>query len=307
MSNFAQTAVTSLIGETFTIDASAESSSHGLTVVTTSALTDMAHLDIIGGVGNDLIELTSEHFQGHDTINGSAGTNTIQLIDAASAFTDADFTNIRNIQDVTFAAGTINSGTLGENAALETFAGNLELDGHNALELNVDASGITRTLPGGSLTILGGSSSNTIIGGAGTETLTGGIGIDHITGGTGTDTISGVAGNDVLTAGTGADTFVFANQGSANLADIFSFNSANDKIDISALLGSNASSVNSGNLASYVDLKISGSDVLLSVDTTGHGQFGSANEVALLMGAASNQHIVDVVFSSLDHQVQVHA
>jgi hypothetical protein len=73
MSNLAQTAVTGLIGETFTIDASAESSSHGLTVVTTSALTDAAHLDIIGGVGNDLIELTSEHFHGHRHHLGRCG------------------------------------------------------------------------------------------------------------------------------------------------------------------------------------------------------------------------------------------
>ena len=40
-----------------------------------------------------------------------------------------------------------------------------------------------------------------------------------------------------------------------------------------------------------------------NVTVHGQGSFGSANEVAVLSGAASNQHIVDVVFASHDHQV----
>ena len=145
---------------------------------------------------------------------------------------------------------------------------------------------------------LGAAASVDIIGGAGNDTLTGGAGNDTLYGGT---------GNDTLTGGLGADTFVFGAEGAANLDKILDFSNAQgDKIDISALLGAAATAADA-NIANYVNFAVSGNNLTLQVDTSGSGSFGGgSHDVATLVGyAASNQHIVDVVFASHDHQVAV--
>jgi hypothetical protein len=72
------------------------------------------------------------------------------------------------------------------------------------------------------------------------------------------------------------------------------------------LLGAAAGAADA-NVGGYVNFAKSGSDLVLQVDTTGSGAFsGGSHDVATLAGyAISNQHIVDVVFSSHDHQIAV--
>jgi hypothetical protein len=249
-----------------------------------------------GMVANLLSELNGADFTSADHITGGSGNDTIELVDTAGiVVTDADFTHVSGIETLQFGGSGDVSVTLGASASADVGgAGHtLTVDGSTGTgNLTVDGSAMTANLD--------------ILGGSGNDTLIAGSGNDHLTAGSGNDTLKGGAGNDTITAGLGADIFAYGEQGASNFDSIFNFGS-NDKIDISALLGSNANSITSGNLANYVDLKISGSDVVLLVDTTGHGSFGSANEVAVLSGAASNQHIVDVVFARLDHQIATHA
>jgi hypothetical protein len=128
-----------------------------------------------------------------------------------------------------------------------------------------------------------------------------------ITGNSGDNVLTGGGGNDTLTGGAGADVFKFGEQGAANLDRILDFSNAQgDTIDISALLGAAAGAADA-NVRNYVNFAKSGSDLVLQVDTTGSGAFsGGAHDVATLAGyAVSNQHIVDVVFNSHDHQIAV--
>jgi hypothetical protein len=255
MSTAATAAITSATNSTLTIDDSA--SSNNFTLTTNSGLSNSAHLNIIGGSGNDTFLFAGEHFAGNDTINGGAGTNAIDITDSGGTFTDASFAHISNIQDVAFTqSNASNSITLGANATADAGSGTLTIDGHASLSLTVNA-----TASSANLDILGGT------------------GADTITAGSGNETIDGGTGKDTITAGLGAEIFAYGEQGATNFDSIFNFNAANAKIDISALLGSNANSINSGNLASYVDLKISGSDVVMSVDTTGHGSFGAPTKL----------------------------
>ena len=112
----------------------------------------------------------------------------------------------------------------------------------------------------------------------------------------------------MLTGGAGANVFKFGEMGAANLDKILDFSNAKgDTIDISALLGAAAGAADSANIGHYVNFATSGNDLVLQVDTAGNSAFsGGTHDVATLAGyAASNQHIVDVVFNSHDHQVAV--
>ena len=124
----------------------------------------------------------------------------------------------------------------------------------------------------------------------------------------GNDVLTGGAGNDTLTPGAGADVFKFGEQGAANLDKILDFSDAHgDTIDISALLSAAASAADSANISHYVNFAKSGNDLVLQVDTAGNSAFsGRSHDAATLAGyAVSNQHIVDVVFNSHDHQIAV--
>ena len=100
--------------------------------------------------------------------------------------------------------------------------------------------------------------------------LYGGDGNDKIYGYWGNDTLIGGAGSDTLAGGPGTDTFVFnaADLGSgADRITDFSVTQG-DKIDISNILSGHYNAATNA-LADFVRITTSGSNSVLSVDTSG--------------------------------------
>ncbi|MEA2866166.1 MAG: large repetitive protein, partial [Bradyrhizobium sp.] len=288
LANWASQEIQSTTGKMLTIDDTAATAGHGLTVDATSSFFSAAsHLDILGGAGDDTVKLLNADFTSADTFALGDGSNTIQIVDAASV-TDSDFTHVSGL-DKLLLGDFNNSVTLGANATNAIGIGTLVIDGTAATgthALTADASS------------LGAAAHVDILGGAGNDTLIGGAG---------DDTLSGGKGNDTLTGGAGANIFLFGEQGASNLDKILDFsNSQSDKIDISALLGSHATAADS-NLSSYVNFAVSGNDLVLQVDVNGGSAFsGGTHDVATLAGYhVGNQHIVDVVFAGHDHNIAV--
>jgi len=130
----------------------------------------------------------------------------------------------------------------------------------------------------------------------GNDLIDGGSGNDIIYGQEGNDTISGGLGNDTLSGGSGADTFVFSESGTANLDHIIDFSdSQGDKIDLSALLND----VTAGTVDDFVNVVQEGTDVKISVDTTGSGSAWS--EVAVLDDyGTGGSDVVNILIDGLD-------
>jgi T1SS-143 domain-containing protein len=153
----------------------------------------------------------------------------------------------------------------------------------------------------------GNSSNNLIVGGAGNQTLNGGngddvlvafhtagntlnggAGADLLLGGDGDDILIGGIGNDVLAGGKGADTFVFGELGAANRDIIADYDfTEGDIIDLSNLL--DAAFAPGSNIANFVQVSATNTnDLLVRVDTTGSGSFGSSNDVVTIAGGNTN-------------------
>lgn len=89
--------------------------------------------------------------------------------------------------------------------------------------------------------VLGGQGKDMLAGSAAANRLEGGGGADTLTGREGNDTITGGAGRDVLDGGAGADTFVFAaGDGTGQQGDVIHGFTAQDRLDLSALTGPDA-------------------------------------------------------------------
>ena len=119
-------------------------------------------------------------------------------------------------------------------------------------------------------TVYGQGGSDNISGHDGNDMLYGGDGNDKIYGYWGNDTLIGGAGSDTLAGGPGTDTFVFnaADLGSgADRITDFSVTQG-DKIDISNILSGHYNAATNA-LADFVRITTSGSNSVLSVDTSG--------------------------------------
>jgi hypothetical protein len=119
-------------------------------------------------------------------------------------------------------------------------------------------------------------------------TLEGGAGDDLLLGGDGDDILIGGLGNDVLAGGKGADTFVFREFGAANRDIIADYDfTEGDMIDLSNLL--DAAFAPGSNIANFVQVSATNTnDLLVRVDTTGSGSFGSSNDVVTIAGGNTN-------------------
>jgi Ca2+-binding RTX toxin-like protein len=179
-------------GGTLKIDDTAAASNHPLTVDAT-ALTSTAHLNIFGGAGDDVFKFTNAHFTGAESINGEAGSDTIQITDAATVV-DAAFTNVSNVEKLLLGDFT-NSITLGAKASLSIGTGTLTVDG------SVAGASHAQTIDGSAV---GASAHLNIVAGAGNDMLTGGSAADSLTGGAGADTF--VFRNFVQSLATAPDT-----------------------------------------------------------------------------------------------------
>lgn len=226
---------------------------------------------LTGGAGNDTFGFDADDLTTNDTIDGAAGNNTLQFTadNNGGAVTDADFTNILNVQTVLFDdvnwTNTFTFGNEAEQAGFNTFtssgtgANAVTIILNSAYDLNatitggaagdtLNASGMdgteTVSIDGaaGDDTINGGAGADTLNGGTGADDLLGNGGADSIVGGTGADDITGGTGADTLTGGADADNFIFTNGADsgttvATIDVITDFNANADKIVISGTAG----------------------------------------------------------------------
>lgn len=95
---------------------------------------------------------------------------------------------------------------------------------------------------------------------------------DTLIGGEGDDILIGGGSGYLLSSGAGADVFkwVAGNTGTDTVTDfVIHHNSGGDQLDLSELLvGASGSADNIGNLLSYIDISVSGSDTLVKVSST---------------------------------------
>ena len=138
------------------------------------------------------------------TITGGAGTDTINLTNAATA--TADLTAVTLVETVNVLSGGAAS-TADATIDLQAYATAITVNGSTLIDgedLVVDGSGAS-----GAITATGGASDDTLTGGTGNDVLTGGAGDDQLLaradgnntllGGAGDDSIQGGAGNDAST------------------------------------------------------------------------------------------------------------
>ncbi|WP_295399067.1 calcium-binding protein [uncultured Thiocystis sp.] len=188
------------------------------------ALTDGVDT-ILGTVANDVIVADptasglSHTLTSADTIDGAAGTDTINIAIDGNAVPNFITPNMMNVENMVIVAngvsGSAGSATLNlsDTAGVET----ISISGSSHVALHADASlttvdaalntgGVSVSIAGTTaVTVTGGSGNDTLAGGAGHDTLDGGAGNDALNGGVGSDTLDGGAGNDALNGGAGND------------------------------------------------------------------------------------------------------
>lgn len=199
-------------GKTYTniakvsIDASSASSSVTLTGVSSvsNTITGGSGNDTIiagtqidtlaGGSGNDTFQINSNYLTSSDTISDTSGSDTLEITNAAATITDAQLTNVTNVEILKLAAGSM--------VTLGTEANN---SGNGFTTVNVSAGGAN---------IINNSTINnlSVIGGAGTDTLniSGGVAINA-------SNLSGVE-NLNITSGTSAMTGTLSAATTATIA-----------------------------------------------------------------------------------------
>lgn len=197
---------------------------------------------VTGGLGNDTFTFAgangaTANLTTVDTINGGAGTDTINAVATAAAA----FDNVTNVETVvltgaasaiTTVQGFVTAGnTVTINAAAATggltFNGTAETDGGR---FSVTGSSTIANA------LTGGFSVDTLVGGAGNDTITGGVGADIINVGTGTDriVISAIGQTTSLAAASQA-TITNGTTSLSSSADVITGLGAADIIDLSAL------------------------------------------------------------------------
>jgi len=276
---------------------------------------------LIGGSGDDVLRPgAGASGTQTDSVNGGAGTDLIDFSDMTSAVTFTlgaggtggpttignSTVSYSNIEGVIGGSG---ADTLTGNASdnvIRGGAGNDVINGAGGVDL-LDFSDATAALTftlnqtagthsTGALAGLGTdtySNMEGVIGSTFNDTLTGSSSGDVLKGGDGNDTLSGLGGNDVLvggsgadnmTGGAGSDTFKFLNADASSVDTITDFTlgtpgSGGDVLDISDLLvGAGATG---GNLATFVSLRESGGNTIVSVDQDAGGA-APAQDIATL-------------------------
>ncbi|NEX76513.1 type I secretion C-terminal target domain-containing protein, partial [Aeromonas rivipollensis] len=150
-------------------------------------------------------------------------------------------------------------------------------------------------------TVTGLAGNDVLVAQNGGNTLDGGANSDLLLGGTGADVLIGGSGVDMLAGGTGGDTFQWGagTVGVANADTIADYNfTEGDKLDLSSLL---TGFQVGDNVAKFVKLSVSGENLLVSVDTTGSGNFASGQAYTLIGASAQGAVPVKVVFGGYDH------
>ncbi|MDH4310915.1 MAG: type I secretion C-terminal target domain-containing protein, partial [Gammaproteobacteria bacterium] len=184
---------------------------------------------------------------GNDTLNGAAGT--MDLIDFSDGTAGLTFTLVNN------GAGTV----------FNASAAGLGTDTYSAFE-----------------GVIGTAYADTLTGSASVDQLRGGGGNDILDGAGGNDILVGGAGADLLTGGTGSDTFVYRS-GDASAVDTitdFTAGAGGDVLDISDLL----TGTFAGNESSYLSLRESGGNTIVSIDRDGAGSSFGFQDFVVMQG-----------------------
>ncbi len=179
-------------------------------------------ISITGGTADDSFNTAAGAvFDVSDTINGGAGTDTINVSnentygtanttgDAVTLAIDIYHTNIEKITILDYAtddnAGdvTITIASAFTGTALTIDASALD---QNALSTNMEILTLTQAAADlAAITVTGGAGADALTTGAGIDNITGGAGADIITSNAGNDSIYGGSGNDIINAGAGRD------------------------------------------------------------------------------------------------------
>jgi Ca2+-binding RTX toxin-like protein len=203
--------------------------SSALTISSTSA----GNLNLITSSGDDTFKFyATENLTAEDSIDGNAGSDTIQITNDDNKDTTGDATtaafgaSVKGIETILIVDGAVdqNAGDVTINIA----------DGYTDAALTVDGSALDNnsiTLANGETLTVSSLDTNvalTIIGGASHDSLTTNAGADNITGGFGNDTISSGDGKDTIYGGAGIDNI--KGQGSVDFIDA---GAGNDIIEVS--------------------------------------------------------------------------
>ncbi len=184
---------------------------------------------------------------GFDTLNGAGGSDLIDFSDGAAGIT---FSLVNNGVGTVFNSGAANLG-------IDTYSGFEGVIGTNFAD-----------------NLTGSASDDQIRGGRGNDVLSGADGNDILVGGAGADTMSG---------GAGSDTFVYRS-GDASAVDTltdFTAGAGGDVLDISDLLVGTFA----GNESSYLGLRESGGNTIMSIDRDGTGSAYGFQDFVVLQGS----------------------
>jgi Ca2+-binding RTX toxin-like protein len=220
-------------GDTVTFDGAAETDGHfsflggpSADNFTGGAQADIFHMEnggvaaLKGGGGDDLFEM-GQHFDASDSIDGGAGTDTVNLDGDYSGGLSITSTMMTNVETLSFGAFHSYNITLADDGVVAS-----------GQTLTVDASALISTHAltfdgsaetDGSFDITGGAGDDTLTGGAQADTfdLTKG-GADTAHGGAGDDTFlvkAAFVGGDTIDGGTGTNTITVVDDLSASLSD----------------------------------------------------------------------------------------
>jgi Ca2+-binding RTX toxin-like protein len=196
---------------------------------------------VSGGLGNDIIlgGAGNDHLSGgagRDLIYGGSGNDLIASLDDALDPNTGELGG-----DILFGDGadSVWGVFFGCFGGWSAFGDDVIYGGNGAdLLFGDNGNNLTGDGDGGADTLHGGNGNDEIYGEGGNDTLSGGNGNDALIGGAGDDVLVGGAGADRMWGGAGKDVFVYLDVSDSPASDtIADFNSEEDSIDLTALLG----------------------------------------------------------------------
>jgi Ca2+-binding RTX toxin-like protein len=267
---------------------------------------------VTAGNGNDFI-FYGDAFDGNDTNDGGAGTDTVGLLGNYDLTFGAD--SMVGIERLALYAGNYNDPAGGlVNYRITTIDATVE--GTDLLAVNARSlrAGETLTFIGvaettGSFHVEGGAGDDIIAGGAGNDMLIGGAGNDALYGQGGRDILNGGLGADQLRGGAGIDQFFYASAAdstSFNYDTIAVFDAREDKIDLAQTVNGWSGTITHGalstgsfdvDMASAVDATLQAHSAVLFtadsgtlagttfaiVDADGDGAYTAGNDYVFAM------------------------